>query len=72
MPIFEYKCNECSEDFEKLVFGSSPDVSCPKCNSKNVNKKFSLFGMSGVEKPVTSAGGSGCSSCSSSSCKSCS
>jgi putative FmdB family regulatory protein len=71
MPIYEYKCNDCSEDFEKLVSGTNPDVSCPKCGSKNIKKKFSLFGMSGVEKPVTSSGGSGCSSCSSSSCKSC-
>jgi putative FmdB family regulatory protein len=70
MPIYEYKCNECSEDFEKLVSGANPQVACPKCGSGNITKKFSLFGMSGVEKPVTS-GGSGCSSCSSSSCKSC-
>jgi putative FmdB family regulatory protein len=71
MPVYEYKCNDCSEEFEKLVSGSNPDVACPKCNSKNITKKFSLFGMSGVEKPVTSSGGSGCSSCKSSSCKSC-
>jgi putative FmdB family regulatory protein len=71
MPIYEYICNDCSEDFDKLVMGSNPEISCPKCNSQNITKKFSLFGMSGVEKPVTSSGGSGCSSCSSSSCKSC-
>jgi putative FmdB family regulatory protein len=72
MPIYEYKCDECPEEFEKLVSGTNPDVSCPKCGSKKVTKKFSLFGMSGVEKPVTSSGGSGCSSCKASSCKSCS
>lgn len=71
MPIYEYKCNECGEDFEKLVSGSNQDVSCPKCNGKNIVKKFSLFGMSGVVKPVTSAGGSGCSYCSKSTCTSC-
>ncbi|HDH53341.1 MAG TPA: zinc ribbon domain-containing protein [Nitrospirae bacterium] len=67
MPIYEYKCIDCEEDFEELVSGTDPDVSCPKCSSKNIKKKLSLFGMSGVEK----AAGSGCSSCSSSSCKSC-
>jgi putative FmdB family regulatory protein len=71
MPIYEYTCNECGEDFEKLVSGTNPDVSCPKCISKNITKKFSLFGMSGVEKPVTSSGGAGCSSCSKSTCSSC-
>ena len=72
MPIYEYKCDECPEEFEKLVSGNNPEVSCPKCNSRKVTKKFSLFGMSGVEKPVTSTGaGSGCTSCSASSCKTC-
>ncbi|MCK5512556.1 MAG: zinc ribbon domain-containing protein [Thermodesulfovibrionia bacterium] len=70
MPIFEYKCEGCGEEFEKLVSGSKPEVICPRCNSKNIIKKFSLFGMSGVEKQ-TSTSGSGCTSCSSSSCSSC-
>lgn len=66
MPIFEYKCNTCGENFEKLVFGNQA-VKCPKCNSEDIKKKFSTFGMSGVENP----GSSGCSSCSSSSCSTC-
>jgi putative FmdB family regulatory protein len=72
MPIYEYKCNECDEDFEELVSGTNAEILCPKCKSGNVRKKFSLFGMSGVEKPVTSSTGAGCTSCSSSSCSSCS
>jgi putative FmdB family regulatory protein len=69
MPIYEYTCSECSEEFEELVSGNS-EVKCPSCGSPDVKKKFSLFGMSGVEKPVTSAG-SGCGSCSKSTCTSC-
>lgn len=69
MPIFEYKCNDCGEEFEELVSGQNPDIACIKCNSKNINKKFSVFGMSGVEKQVSS--GASCSSCSSSSCSTC-
>lgn len=69
MPIFEYKCCKCSEEFEKLVFGGR-DVACPKCNCMDVKKKFSVFGMSGVEHQ-TSSGGSGCASCSSGACSSC-
>lgn len=68
MPIFEYRCNDCGEDFEKLVFGSTP-VRCPKCNSRSVKKKFSTFGMRGVE--IKGGGSSGCGSCSSSSCSTC-
>jgi|Deesub1362A_J573_1020465.scaffolds.fasta_scaffold04311_2 putative FmdB family regulatory protein len=69
MPIFEYRCNDCGTEFEELVSGQNPDVRCIKCASKNINKKFSVFGMSGVEKQVSS--GSSCTSCSSSSCSTC-
>lgn len=69
MPLYEYKCTACDEEFEKLVFGTQA-VECPKCGTDQVKKKFSVFGMSGVEKPF--AGSSGCTSCSKSSCSSCS
>ena len=62
MPIFEYKCTSCGEDFEKLIFGEQ-EISCPECESTEVSKKFSTFGMSGVEKPFAGTS-SGCSSCS--------
>ncbi len=66
MPIFEYKCNACGEDFEKLVMKKDEEIVCPRCGQKDVKKKFSVFGMSGVENA-----GSSCSGCSSSSCNSC-
>jgi putative FmdB family regulatory protein len=71
MPIFEYICPACREEFEVLVFVSK-EVSCPKCGSKDVTKKFSVFGMSGVEKPFAGSSSSGCTSCSKPSCSSCS
>jgi putative FmdB family regulatory protein len=69
MPIYEYKCSSCGKDFEKLVFGSQ-EVKCPGCGSEEVEKKLSLFGMSGVEKPFAGTS-SGCTSCSKSTCSSC-
>ena len=71
MPIYEYKCEDCKKDFEVLVFGNQK-VRCPECNSDNIKKKFSVFGMSGVEKPFAGSSG-GCSSCGSkgSTCASC-
>ncbi len=60
MPIYEYKCENCENEFEVLVFGNK-QVKCPECGSEKIKKKFSVFGMSGVEKPF--AGISGCTSC---------
>jgi putative FmdB family regulatory protein len=68
MPIYEYKCSNCGEDFEKLVFGNQ-EVRCPKCDSEDIKKKFSVFSATGTEKPL--AGTSGCTSCIKSTCSSC-
>lgn len=65
MPIYEYVCKNCGENFEVLVFGNRK-VNCPKCNSENISKKFSSFAMKGVGK-----GNSSCSTCKASSCSSC-
>ncbi len=74
MPIYEYHCNACGADFEKLVFGSTTEVSCEKCGSKNTGKLLSRFGMgrsSGGSSAGATSGGSGCGGCSSSSCAGC-
>ena len=71
MPIFEYTCNGCNRDFEKLVFGNQ-EVSCPKCSSKDVKKKFSVFCAAGTERPLAgTARAAGCTSCNKTSCSSC-
>ncbi len=70
MPIYEYRCNVCEEDFEKIVFGT-PEVICPKCSAGDVRKKMSAFGMSGVDKPFTGSSSAGCNSCNKGSCSSC-
>jgi putative FmdB family regulatory protein len=46
MPIYEYQCQECGEEFEKLVrsISSVHEVECPRCGGKKVKKAFSLFG----------------------------
>ena len=74
MPIYEYHCNDCNVDFEKLVFGSNPEVACEKCGSVKTEKLMSRFGMgksSGASSSGPSVSGSGCGGCSSSSCAGC-
>lgn len=38
--IYDFKCNDCGEAFEKLT--ATPDkVECPKCGSLKTEKQFS-------------------------------
>ncbi|RPJ10100.1 MAG: zinc ribbon domain-containing protein [Deltaproteobacteria bacterium] len=71
MPIYEYVCERCDHEFEKLVFNSSEKIGCPKCESKKVSRKMSTFAFScgGTFKSTAS---SSCGGCSSSSCSGCS
>ena len=45
MPIYEYRCRECGEKFEKLVrFGTSTsEIKCPECGGRRVEKLISAF-----------------------------
>jgi putative FmdB family regulatory protein len=74
MPIYEYHCKACNVDFEKLVFGSNPEVSCEKCGSKKTEKLMSRFGTGKSSSAPSSSGsssGSSCGGCASSSCAGC-
>jgi putative FmdB family regulatory protein len=74
MPIYEYCCIGCNNEFETLVFRSDEVISCPKCRGTEVRRLMSAcsfksegdFSASG-----SSSRSSGCSSCSASSCSSC-
>ncbi len=54
MPIYEYRCERCGEEFELFVRSAAQEnaPTCPKCGSRKVRKAISLFGVGG-------AGGSG-------------
>jgi putative FmdB family regulatory protein len=45
MPIFEYACKECHHQFEALVYGQQK-AACPKCESKKLDPKLSVFAVS--------------------------
>jgi putative FmdB family regulatory protein len=62
MPIFEYACKDCHHEFEALVFGSDK-AQCPKCRSKRLEPRLSVFAVSakGTSSVSTSAGA--CGSC---------
>ena len=69
MPIFEYHCMQCDNDFEILVAGDQ-DISCPTCRGNNIKKLLSAFSHKSNGE-FTSSQGSSCGSCSSTSCGTC-
>ncbi len=49
MPLYEYHCNECGEEFEKMVRFSEANQSpvCPVCQSEDTRKKISAIAARG-------------------------
>lgn len=70
MPIFEFHCPDCGADFEKLVFGSDPNVECPQCHQTNCEKLMSACNAK-VGSRLTATSGGSCSGCSATSCSTC-
>jgi len=63
MPIYEYRCRSCEREFEVLLQGSKKPV-CPGCGGKNLEKKPSVFAVSGAGEKESGAGLPGpCRSC---------
>ena len=61
MPIYEYTCKSCGEEFETLVRASStPD--CPECHSTELEKKLSVFSTSAAPEAAP-AMGAACGTC---------
>jgi putative FmdB family regulatory protein len=73
MPIYEFCCQDCREEFEEFFHSSSQkkDVVCAKCGSANVRKKVSLFGMAGKNGDSAPSSGGGCVNCVTHNCGNC-
>ena len=48
MPIYEYRCRDCRQVFQKLqpMSAGSDGVSCPSCGSARVERQLSVFASS--------------------------
>ncbi len=63
MPIYEYRCRGCGQDFEKYVAGATTVVACPACDGREITRKLSVFGLKsdgGFQPSAGMAGGGAC------------
>jgi len=65
MPLYEYHCNNCEQEFEQIVRFSEADQAqtCPFCGDKDTSKKISTaasFSFSSSGSAISS--GSSCGS----------
>lgn len=74
MPIYEYGCDKCGQDFEELVFGDEAPA-CPHCGSHKTHKLMSRCAHrsanAGAGDYAAPSGGGGCAGCSGGNCASC-
>ncbi len=54
MPIYEYRCQNCGENFEKLVrsINGAEQVVCPVCQSESAERRLSAFATVGSSQAV--------------------
>ena len=65
MPMYDYRCKNCDEIFEELVFSSStPDeeITCPNCEENKSERLLSapMVSTGGSSSGVSSSSSSGC------------
>lgn len=73
MPIYEYRCTDCHEVFEKLIRDGEAGITCPRCRGQSLERKFSVFGMVGAgrEPAAGRTAASGCARCAGGHCATC-
>ena len=56
MPLYDYRCRDCGNIFEKLrsVREADVDIECPACHSKHVERQLSSFSTGGCSSSGTS------------------
>ena len=60
MPLYEYRCHDCDEKFERYVRAWGDAVVCPACESGSVDKLLSTFAFAASDGGSSSSAGAGC------------
>jgi putative FmdB family regulatory protein len=63
MPIYEYECMSCGEDFSRLqkMGAGEAETTCGHCGSSEVRRKISACAISGSNDGGAYAAGPACS-----------
>ncbi len=56
MPLYEYKCSDCGEQFETLVTSrdKANKATCPSCGSGKTERMLSTFAVGKPSAPASS------------------
>ena len=65
MPMYDYRCKNCDEVFEELVFSSDisdEEIECPKCGQNKSERLLSapMISTGGSSSSVSTSSNSGC------------
>jgi putative FmdB family regulatory protein len=66
MPIYEYICDECETQFERIVLNKAQEIACPNCSGTKNTIQLSVFSVpngnasSSKQAGATPAGGGSC------------
>ena len=62
MPLYEYQCMNCGEEFEQVVRFSEADIppNCPKCGTQETKKQISATASLGSSISGSSNASSSC------------
>lgn len=72
MPLYDFICHVCNQEFETLVMGNETPK-CPKCQSTDLRKQMSRFAVRSADSGTAPSSGSSsqCSGCPGGSCSTC-
>jgi putative FmdB family regulatory protein len=55
MPIYDFHCRTCGEEFEALVRAQDATPHCPSCRGTDLERLLSGFAVSSAEKTAVAA-----------------
>ena len=62
MPIYEYHCDECGTEFERLVPSPAEVAKC-ECGNEKVERRWSVFAAHTAAGSSSSSAGPACPTC---------